>query len=130
MRNQPFSSVYNAAHHSRFNAAICLLLCLTLNLHWLTASSGFTAMQGGGINVGYSKNSSATTRSTSATTVTGTTVASIGGDVSIQAGNTYTQTGSDVLTPAGDIELSAKRVDITEARETSVQSACPQADIL
>jgi filamentous hemagglutinin len=95
-----------------------------------TKKSGFTALQGGGINVGYSKNSSATTRSASATTQTGTTVASIGGDVSIQAGNTYTQTGSDILTPAGNIDITAKRVDITEARETSVQSACPQADIL
>jgi filamentous hemagglutinin len=41
---------------------------------------------------------------------------------SINAGKTYTQTGSDVLTPAGDIAITAKAVDIKEARETGSQS--------
>ncbi len=47
------------------------------------------------------------------------TVGSIEGDVSIAAGKTYRQVGSDVLAPEGSIDISAQKVDILEARETS-----------
>lgn len=50
------------------------------------------------------------------------TIGAINGNVAINAGQTYTQTGSDVLTPKGDIAITAKKVDITEARETGSQS--------
>jgi filamentous hemagglutinin len=43
--------------------------------------------------------------------------------VTINAGAAYTQTGSDVLTPEGNIDISAKKVDINEARETGSQSS-------
>ncbi|WP_228768307.1 hemagglutinin repeat-containing protein [Limnohabitans sp. DM1] len=56
------------------------------------------------------------------TTAAGSTVGSTGGNVSITAGKTYTQTGSDVITPKGDIDITAKTVDIQEARETGSQS--------
>lgn len=51
------------------------------------------------------------------------TVGSTGGNVSIAAGRSYAQTGSDVLTPTGDIDITAQKVDITEARETSSQGS-------
>jgi len=50
------------------------------------------------------------------------TVGSVGGNVTITAGNQYKQVGSDVLTPKGDINITAKTVDIVEARETNKQS--------
>lgn len=46
------------------------------------------------------------------------TVGAITGDVNISAGQSYTQVGSDVMAPGGDIAISAKNVQITEARET------------
>lgn len=47
------------------------------------------------------------------------TVGATRGDVLIVSGNQYTQTGSRVLSPGGDVEILAKKVQITEARETS-----------
>lgn len=44
---------------------------------------------------------------------------SVNGSVTITAGQTYTQKGSDLSTPAGNIDITAKKVDIVEARETT-----------
>ena len=49
----------------------------------------------------------------------GFTIGSIDGNVSLTAGNNYRQVGSDVITPNGNIDVTAKRIDIVEARETS-----------
>jgi filamentous hemagglutinin len=57
------------------------------------------------------------------TTAAQSTIGAINGNVTIKAGGAYTQTGSDVLTPKGDIAITAKKVDITEARETGSQSS-------
>lgn len=53
------------------------------------------------------------------TTAAKSTIGSIDGNVSISAGNAYRQVGSDIITPKGDIDVTAKRIDIVEARETS-----------
>ena len=45
----------------------------------------------------------------------GSQVASLGGDVMIQAGGAYTQTSSQVLAPKGDIAIVAKDVLINSA---------------
>ncbi|SFU80309.1 filamentous hemagglutinin [Polaromonas sp. YR568] len=53
------------------------------------------------------------------TTAAASTVGSINGNVTLQAGEAYKQVGSDVIAPAGDITILAKTVDIVEARETN-----------
>ncbi len=45
-------------------------------------------------------------------------VVSIAGHVTIQAGKNFTQIGSDVMSPAGNIAISAENVSIQEARES------------
>ena len=55
----------------------------------------------------------------SATTAVASTVGSTAGNVTLLAGQDYRQVGSDVLAPRGDIAISAQKVDIVEARETS-----------
>ncbi len=52
----------------------------------------------------------------------GSTVGSLGGNVSLTAQNTYQQTGSSVLAPQGNIDILAQKVDIIEAHNTG-QSA-------
>jgi len=49
----------------------------------------------------------------------GSLIGATDGDVTLAAGNAYRQIGSDIITPKGNIDISAKRVDIEEARETS-----------
>ena len=41
------------------------------------------------------------------------------GDITLQAGKHYTQTGSDVIAPQRDIHITAQKIDLNEARETS-----------
>ena len=53
------------------------------------------------------------------TTAAASTVGSTSGNVIIMAGQNYKQVGSDVLTPGGDVNILAKDIKITEARETS-----------
>ncbi len=60
-----------------------------------------------------------TNTDTTRTTQSGSTVGSVEGNVTIEAGKAYTQTGSDVLAPAGDISISAQSVDIEAAENTS-----------
>jgi filamentous hemagglutinin len=50
------------------------------------------------------------------------TVGSTQGNVAIAAGNDYQQTGSEVLAPQGDIDISAKKIDIVEAQNTSLNT--------
>ncbi len=49
----------------------------------------------------------------------GSLIGATDGDVTLAAGNTYRQIGSDIITPKGNIDISAKRVDIEEARQIS-----------
>jgi filamentous hemagglutinin len=81
--------------------------------------SGFSAS---GSSIGYS--SSKLTQNQNGTTVTqlGSTVGSVNGDVTIDAGKTYTQTASDVLAPNGDISITAQQVNIQAANNTSTQT--------
>lgn len=47
----------------------------------------------------------------------GSAVASLGGNVSINAGQNYAQTGSQLLAEEGNIDVAAKRIDITAATD-------------
>jgi filamentous hemagglutinin len=86
--------------------------------------SGFSISSIGGnpIGVSYSKTKQSDGNQSTGTTAAASTLGSVGGNVTITAGNQYKQVGSDVLSPTGDINITAKRVDIQEARETSRQS--------
>ncbi|WP_390623182.1 hemagglutinin repeat-containing protein [Ralstonia syzygii] len=79
--------------------------------------SGLMGSGGVGFTVG-SRKQSEDDRSTQ-TTAVASTVGSTNGNVSLTAGNHYQQTGSNVIAVQGDIDIQAKKVDITEARETS-----------
>lgn len=81
-------------------------------------------MSSGGLDVSIGTRDQSTDQKNTRTTAAASTIGSTGGNVKISAGKTYTQTGSDVLataqTPgAGNIDISAQKVDIVEARETS-----------
>ncbi|WP_228768308.1 hemagglutinin repeat-containing protein [Limnohabitans sp. DM1] len=92
-----------------------------------TTKSGL--LSGGGLSVTIGKQMQSVDSQGQSTTAAGSTVGSTGGNVTITAGKTYTQTGSDVLAPglnspsgSGNIDITAKTVDIKEARETGSQS--------
>ena len=70
-------------------------------------------------SISYQKSTSTTHSNGTSNQAAASQVGSLGGNVEIQAGGTYRQTGSDVLTPSGDINIAAKRVEITESRETN-----------
>lgn len=72
---------------------------------------------GGGIGVTLGSRKQSTDTDTQATTAAASTVGAVQGDVVIRADNRYTQAGSDVLAPGGDVDILAKDVKITEARE-------------
>jgi filamentous hemagglutinin len=72
----------------------------------------------GGLSVTLGSQQQSSDTKTSQTTAAASTVGSLGGNVTIQAGEAYKQVGSDVVAPGGDIAISAKKVDIIEARET------------
>ena len=95
-----------------------------------------------GISAGYSKSNTSTSSSTNATTHTGTTLASLGGNVNVNAENALTITGSQVLALAaqpkpddnntvgnpsvGNITLSGKTVLINEAHDTYSSTNAPK----
>lgn len=81
--------------------------------------SGFGAS---GTSIGYSKSKLNQSVDSTSTTQTASTVGSVEGDVTIQAGKTYTQTASDVLAPQGDIDITAQKVDIIAGNNTSAQT--------
>ncbi len=94
-----------------------------------SAMSESGLMSSGGLDVSIGSRDQSTDQKNTRTTAAASTVGSTGGNVSITAGQTYTQTGSDVLatstttasgsTSTGNIAITAKKVDIVEARETS-----------
>jgi filamentous hemagglutinin len=80
-------------------------------------------MSDGGLSVSVGTRKQSLDQQGATTTASASTVGSVNGGVSIQAGNQYKQVGSDVLTPTGDINITAKTVDIVEAREINKQSS-------
>jgi filamentous hemagglutinin len=82
-----------------------------------TKESGF--LSGGGFGISYGKREQSTDQKNQNTTAAASTVGAIGGNININAGQTFRQVGSDIVAPTGDINITAKKVDIVEARETS-----------
>ena len=80
-----------------------------------TTQSGLFSSGGFGFTIG-SKMLSTDQQSTR-TTAAASTVGSVEGNVTLTAGEAYRQIGSDVLAPGGDIAITARTVDILEARE-------------
>jgi filamentous hemagglutinin len=79
-------------------------------------------MGSGGLGVSYGKQKQSLDQQNISSTAAASTVGAINGNVNITAGEQYKQVGSDVLTPTGDINITAKTVDIQEARQSSKQS--------
>jgi filamentous hemagglutinin len=77
--------------------------------------SGFSAS---GSSVGYGSSKLKQNTTITETTQRSSTIGSVEGDVTIEAGKTYTQTASNVVAPQGDIGITAQKVDITSADET------------
>ncbi|QPR28182.1 hemagglutinin repeat-containing protein [Edwardsiella hoshinae] len=73
---------------------------------------------GGGIGFTVGKQMQSDDQKSVRTTAAASTVGSVGGNVSLSAGNQYRQIGSDVLAPEGDISVTAKNIEISEARQT------------
>nr|WP_243667226.1 hemagglutinin repeat-containing protein [Pseudomonas brassicae] len=71
---------------------------------------------GGGIAVTIGTQQQRVEDLTTSTTAVASTVGSTHGDVVIAAGKDYRQVGSHVMAPKGDIDISAERIDILEAR--------------
>lgn len=59
----------------------------------------------------------------SSVTQAGSQVASLGGNVTLQAGETYRQTASNVLAPGGDITIVAKDVQIVAGYDTNTSNS-------
>ena len=81
--------------------------------------SGFSAS---GTSVGYGSSKLKQNNAIAQTTQRSSTIGSVEGDVSIEAGKAYTQTASDVVAPQGDIDITAQKVDITSADNISKQT--------
>lgn len=81
-----------------------------------TSKSGVFSSGGVGFTVGSQK--LATTNDTKQVVNQSSTVGSLEGDVTLDAGKIYTQTGSDVLALQGDINITAQKVDINAATDT------------
>ena len=91
------------------------------------STSGSSSKQSGSLGT-FLQPSIGTVKSTeqgtsSSVTQAGSQVASLGGDVTIQAGERYTQTASNVLAPAGDIAIVAKDVQITAGYDTTTSNS-------
>jgi filamentous hemagglutinin len=80
-------------------------------------------MTNGGLSISLGSRDQSNDAKSSSTTALASTVGSTSGNVTILAGKQYTQTGSDILTPGGDVNILAKDVSITEARETSASQS-------
>ena len=80
-----------------------------------TTQSGIFGSGGVGFTIGSKMLS--TDQQGTGTSAAASTVGSTSGNVVLAAGETYRQVGSDVIAPSGDIDLTAKSVDILEARE-------------
>jgi len=82
--------------------------------------SGLFGSGGLGITIGSQKQS--TDNKGVSALATASTVGSTQGNVTIAAGNDYKQVGSNVVAPQGDINISAKKIDIIEAQNTSLNT--------
>ncbi|KQW54160.1 hypothetical protein ASC92_22800 [Variovorax sp. Root411] len=78
-----------------------------------------TGMFDGGSGWTWGRQDTRSTKKTDETIAVGSTVGSISGNVVIGAGNQYRQVGSDVIAARGDVSISARDVQIVEARETA-----------
>lgn len=76
-------------------------------------------MGSGGFGVTLGSRELSTTTTTTATSAQGSTVGAVQGNVILNAAKNYTQVGSDVSAPGGDVTITAQKVNIQEARETS-----------
>ncbi len=89
--------------------------------HRVEKESGIMGSGGFGITIG--SREQGLDGSTRITQATGSTVGAISGDVTLLAGQKYTQTGSSVMATGvnggGDVNILAKDIAITEARETT-----------
>lgn len=86
-----------------------------------TTKSGL--LGGGGIGVTIGTRDLKQTTDHAGDTAAASTVASIGGDVSISAGRAYNQVGSSVQTPQGNVAIQAQSVDIIEAQEKAATTS-------
>lgn len=84
-----------------------------------TKKSGL--MSGGGLGFSIGKQSLAQTTTTTTLSNAASTVASVGGDVTIVAGGAYKQVGSDISAPGGDVAIQAQKIDILESRNQQAQ---------
>jgi len=84
-----------------------------------TKKSGLSA-SGASISLGTQQLN--TKQTGDSTSHTASTVGSVAGDVTIEAGKAYTQTGSDVLAPQGDISITAQSVDINAAQNSNINT--------
>lgn len=82
--------------------------------------SGLLSSGGIGFTIGSQQQS--TDAKGVSTMAAASTVGSTAGNVTITAGNDYKQVGSNVLAPQGDIDISAKKIDIIEAQNTSLNT--------
>ena len=89
--------------------------------HRVEKESGIMGSGGFGITIG--SREQGLDGSTRITQATGSTVGAISGDVTLLAGQKYTQTGSSVMATGvnggGDVNILAKDIAITEAREST-----------
>lgn len=76
----------------------------------------------GGIGFTLGSQQQSTDAKGTSTMAVASTVGSTQGNVTIAAGNDYRQVGSDVVAPQGDIDISAKKIDIVEAQNTSTNT--------
>ena len=72
----------------------------------------------GGLSITYGNHRLASSNDVTQQTSVPTQLASIEGDVRIDAGETYRQSGSALLAPEGDIGIHGGRVEILESRQT------------
>ena len=79
-------------------------------------------LSSGGLSVSYGTRTQSNDNKDTTTTAAASTVGSVNANITLTAGKQYKQVGSDVITPKGDIAITAKTVDIQEARETNKQS--------
>jgi filamentous hemagglutinin len=89
-----------------------------------SAMSESGLMTSGGLDISIGTRDQSTDQKNTRATAAASTLGTTGGNVSITAGQTYAQTGSDVLATGtaagtGNIDITAKKIDIVEARETS-----------
>jgi filamentous hemagglutinin len=85
------------------------------NHDYKKSKTGFSASS---TSIGYGSSKLKQNTTIAQTTQRSSTIGSVEGDVSIEAGKAYTQTASDVVAPQGDIDITAQKVDITSADET------------